>query len=140
MILTFSSPELAALLQDLVNAPARITPAVTAVVVKGALNIKTDMRTRFTEQRVGNYLPHFARSITYDLIPEGNIVSAEIGPVSAEMQGDMGAAIEYGSVTRRNSAGGKVNAPMPFAYPSLDAEEPKFLAALAVVAETVLGK
>lgn len=130
MNVNFDSPDLVALVQDLVNAPAHIVPAVRGVVNKGALNIKKDAARRFTEQRVGGYLPHYARAISYDVDVSSVSVSADVGPDSSKPQGGMGAAIEYGTARA---------APMPHLGPALDAEVPKMADALADVAVRLLG-
>lgn len=129
MNVSFDSPDLVRLVQDLVNAPARIVPAVKSVVTKGALEVKRDAAKRFTDQRVGGYLPHYARAISYDVTPTSVGAEAEVGPDASKLQGGMGAAIEYGSAR---------HAPLPHLNPALDAEVPKMADALAVVAAELI--
>lgn len=129
MNLNFDSPDLESLHQDLLDVATTIGPAVRAVVSKGALNIKTDAKQRFTDQRVGNYLPRYARSISYDLDSTGDLIEAVIGPESDKPQGGMGAAIEYGSAR---------TPPLPHLNPALDAEDPKAVDAIGDAAVKAL--
>lgn len=125
----FDSPDLERFVTDLLQAPAKVGPAVHAVVNRGALNIKNDARKRFEEQRVGGYLPHYSRSITYDVSSAGHVVSAVVGPESDKVQGPFGPGIEYGSVN---------HAAMPHLNPALDAEEPRFVDQIGDAAVRVL--
>jgi hypothetical protein len=114
---SFDSPDLERWMQDLVNAEARIVPAVKAIVARGALNVKRDAAERIDAQRSGEYLKHYPRSISYDVeaIPGG--AAAEIGPDSSKLQGGMGPGVEYGSAR---------HGPLPHLNPALDAEDVKF--------------
>lgn len=126
----FEADDLAVWMQDLVNAEAKVVPAARAVVVKGALNVKVDARSRFNAARVGNYLPHYARAISYEVTeyPAGSV--AEIGPESDMPQGGMGKGVELGSVR---------HPPIPHLNPALDAEAPKFEVAAADVGVRALS-
>lgn len=126
----FESADLEAWMQDLVNVPVRLMPALRPVISKGALNIKKDAAARFEAQRVGGYLPHYSRSISYDLADTSSGVEAVIGPESDKPQGGMGAAIEYGSAQ---------HAPIPHLNPALDAEDPKAVDAIGSVGVRVLS-
>lgn len=130
MIFRFDSPDLEKLLTDLTQAPVRIGPAVRAVVNRGAFNIKNDARARFEDQRVGDYLPHYSRAITYDVSIVGHTVSAQVGSEVDKVQGPFGPGIEYGSVN---------HAPMPHLNPALDAEAPRLVAQIGDAAVRVLS-
>lgn len=125
----FNSPDLEQLLTDLNGAGDKIGPAVRAVVSKGALNVRTDAKNAFQDQRVGNYLPRYGASITYDLETVGHVTSAVVGPESGKPQGSFGGVVEYGSPT---------SPAMPHLNPALDAEEPRFVDQLGDAAVRVL--
>jgi hypothetical protein len=114
----FESSDLERLLTDLNDASVKIGPAVRAVVSKGALNVRRDAKNAFEDQRVGNYLPLYGSSITYDLDTVGHVTTAVIGPESGKPQGSFGGVVEYGSPT---------SPAMPHLNPALDAEEPRFV-------------
>lgn len=107
--------------RDMGRSQYRLVPAVTAVVAKGALNIKTDWRQRWSGL---SHAPALASAITYDMTVGVGTIGAEIGPDKAKRQGALGNLIEFGS---RN------NAPRPGGGPALNTEQPKFEAALAAV-------
>ena len=114
----FDGAGLESLFNDLNTAGAKVVPVVRGVVNRGALNVKSDARRLFEEQRVGDYLPHYSRSITYDVESAGGFVSAEVGPEVGKVQGPFGPGVEFGSVN---------HAAMPHLAPALDAEEPRFV-------------
>lgn len=127
----FEADDLAVFMQDLVNATAHIVPELRAVVVKGAVNVKADARARFAaQQRSGRYLPHYARSITFDVTDTADGASAEIGPDKDLIQGAFGPGVEFGSSR---------HAPMPHLFPALDAEEEKAEAAVGDAAVRLLS-
>ena len=128
--------DLARLAYDL-RAVAVTSPVVVrAVVAKGALNIKNDARQRASGIR---HAPMYPYTITYDTTETPWGVSAEIGPDKDKVvgggpyrtPGNLGAILEYG--TSRS-------APIPHLAPALDAEEPRFLDALADAAEKALDE
>lgn len=97
------------------DAAAAVAPAeVRKVVQRGALNIKTDWRRRWTGL---GHAPRLPYAVTYDTreLPGG--ATAEIGPDKDKPQGALGNLIEYGSVN---------NAPIPGGAPALAAEGPRF--------------
>jgi hypothetical protein len=112
------------LVGDLASAQERAVKVAQTVVVRAAFAIKKDAAQRFTDQRSGEYLPGYARSISYDVENTSSGASAEIGPESSG-QGPLGGIIEYGTAR---------SAPLPHLNPALDAEEPKMLDALAAAA------
>lgn len=125
----FNAPGLEQLFNDLNDAQVKIGPAVRAVVSRGALNVKTDARARFEAQRVGNYLPHYSRSITYDVETVGHVTTAQVGPDTTKAQASFGPFLEYGSAK---------TPPLPHLNPALDAEEPNFMDHLGAAAVGVL--
>lgn len=126
MNLDIDSPDLLRLLHDLGEARAGVVPAVKSVVTRGALNIKTDAKANAPD-------PHDAKlyrsSITYDVDETGDEVTAEIGPDKERKQGALGNLFEFG---------GKRGAAKPHLIPAWEAEEPKFVAQLGIVAEELL--
>lgn len=74
---SFDSSEVRRLAADLSQAGARVTPAVRAVVGKGALNIKNKM---VEEMRASTHFKGVARAISYDVKGNASFSEAEIGP------------------------------------------------------------
>lgn len=118
--------ETEALAADLAAAPARLLAEVPLVVSKGALNIKDDWRGAVSGLP---HLPQFPASIGYDLDIQPGGVSAEIGPDKEKPQGPLGNLAEFGSAN---------NPPGLQGQRALDAEEPRFLAAVEDLAERAL--
>ena len=115
-------------LVDAINKASRVAVTeVTAVVAKGANNIKRDAAQRISGLR---HAPAYPRSIGYDLYPSLKGPSAVIGPDKDRRQGALGNLLEYGSVN---------SAPIPHLAPALDAEEPRFVKALEDLAVKALG-
>lgn len=130
-MISFESSDLERLVADLQKAQTAVGPAMRGIVSRGALNIKRVGAQLFTEKRVGGYLPHYARSISYDLTSDSYGAEAVIGPESDKPQGGMGAGVEYGNPAHHTP-------PIPHMNPALDNEEPKFLNAVGDVAEGLL--
>lgn len=104
-------------------------PVVDAVVAKGALNVKNDAKRRVqagTKGRGKTHVTAYPYSIGYDLGHVLGASSAIIGPDKDKRQGALGNLLEYGSVN---------NAPIPHLQPALDAEAPKFEAAIAAAVD-----
>lgn len=123
----FDGREITGLVDAINRASAPLRADVTAVVAKGALNIKQDAARRISGH------PRFRRlpaSIDYDLFQSLKGPSAEIGPNHAKPQGNLGAIPEYGTPT---------SAPFPYMAPAGDAEEPKFAKALEDLMVKALG-
>lgn len=113
---------------DALAKATRVTPAaVTAVVAKGALNIKQDAARRISGHPRFRRLPY---AIDYDLYQSLTGPSAEIGPNHSKPQGNLGHIPEYGSPT---------SAPMPYMAPAGEAEAPKFEKALEDLMVKSLG-
>lgn len=98
---------------------------MTAVVTRGALNVKNDWRANAaaTAGRHGRLYPY---SISYDVTPIPGGAQAEIGPDKSRPQGALGNLLEYGSVHNRpHNDGGR----------ALLAEAPRFAAQVAALTE-----
>lgn len=106
---------------DLAAAPVRLLAAAMPVLAKGALNIKNDWRDSASGLR---HAPLYPFSISYDITPDVDGITAEIGPDKDKPQGALGNLIEFGS---------SKNAPHLDGARALAAEEPQFYAALEVV-------
>lgn len=76
---------------DLARAAGSAAPQVKAVMVKGAVNIKRQMRS---EMKASRYFKGVAKSITYDVKAERDAVEIEIGPDKG-IQGGALANIAY---------------------------------------------
>ncbi|MFI2664882.1 hypothetical protein [Micromonospora carbonacea] len=118
--------ELHLLAVDLDEAAAAAPGEVRKVVQKGALNIKTDWRRRWTGHPHAPRLPY---AVTYDTRETPTGSSAEIGPDKEKTQGALGNLFEFGSVN---------NAPIPGGIPAAEAEKPRFEKALEDLAVRLL--
>lgn len=128
--------ELADLAADLRRAGDDVLDEGEKVVSKGALNIKTDWRDRWSGIAHAPMLPY---TVTYDIHRGVGEVSAEVGPDKdlvvgggpIRQPGRLGNIIEFGTVK---------NAPIPGGAPALDNEEPRFTRAAADLGERLLGR
>lgn len=118
--------ETEALAADLVAAPARLMAGLPAVVSKGALNIKNDWRASASGLK---HAPQYPNSINYDISASPDGTSAEIGPDKDKPQGPLGNLLEFGSAN---------NAPHLDGQRALDAEAPRFEAAVEDLAEEAM--
>lgn len=91
----------------------RVTPALSKVVERGALNVKRESIRIFDSYSNRAHLKHYPKSISYDMV---NPLEAEIGPDKSKLQGGMGTGVEFGSVHTK---------PMPHLFPALDLEVPR---------------
>lgn len=114
------------LADDLGKAADRIEGDVTAVVSRGALNIKRDAVRLISGHPHSRHYPY---TIGYDLTVDHDGVVAEIGPDKERRQGALGNILEYGT---------SKNPPLPHLGPALLAEEPRFTAAVETVAGQAL--
>lgn len=112
------SSEVDRLVADMGAASRKVPAEVRKVVQKGSLNIKNDWREAWTGHAHAPSLPY---AVTYDTTVKGTVVEGEIGPDKDKRQGALGNIYEFGTPN---------NAPIPGGQPSLDAEEPRFIAAL----------
>lgn len=116
---------------EMTRAAERMLPEVTAVVSKGALNVKKDWSARWKTE-FSHKAAHAGRlpyDINYDVAPRPGGVSAEIGVDKSKKQGALGNIAEFGSPT---------SAPHPGGVPALEAEAPRFEAAMLAVTEKLL--
>jgi hypothetical protein len=99
---------------DLRKAAETVVEQAKKVVGAGCNNIKKDAK-----KRVSGYahLPHYPRSIDYDVTAAATTVTGEVGPNREKLQGGLGRVIELGTQN---------NAPIPHLSPALDAELPAF--------------
>ena len=116
---TVDTSELRALAADLTSAPLRVALGARAVVFKGAMNVKSQLRREMGGSRS---FKGFGRDIDFDLLDGG--LTAEIGPHSGRGNPGAGANIAYFGTSR---GGGTVPDPQG----ALDAE--------AVPFETAMG-
>ncbi len=114
---------------DFDRAVREAIPAAKKIVGRGSLNIKRDAKRIIREASHRGYLPHYPRSISYEVKVSGTIVSSEIGPDSAKLQGGLGRILEEGTVN---------NAPIPHLAPALDAEEHIFYGYMEELGEQLL--
>jgi hypothetical protein len=111
---------------DLGKVPARFLKDVEAVVAKGSLNIKQDAAEKISGHA---HLPHYPKSISYDIKRTFTTIEGEIGPDKGRMQGPLGNILEYGTPKNR---------PLPHLAPALDAEEERFVNALERLFDNLL--
>jgi hypothetical protein len=104
-------------LHDLQSAHDRVADEGSTVVGQGCNNIKRQAARIVRAASHRGYLPHYPRSIDYDVTTAGTVITGEVGPNRAKLQGGLGRLIELGSAN---------NAPIPHLSPALDAEEPGF--------------
>jgi hypothetical protein len=117
------------LVDDFRTAARRTIPDTRSVVSKGSLNIKREAQRIIRGSSHRGYLPHYPRSITYDITVSGGVVSSEIGPTTAMPQGVLGRVLEEGTVN---------NAPIPHLSPALDLEESRFIRAMEELAVNII--
>lgn len=118
------------LIADLESLPERARKAFPPVVSRGAVQIKLDWKARWkaiTSPRT--HIPHLLRGIGYDTTNTADRFSAEIGVDPKNRQAFLARVIEEGTLT---------SPPHPGAVPALDAEDPKFVEAVAKVAVDLL--
>jgi hypothetical protein len=114
---------------DLGKAAETVVEHGKRIVGQGCNNIKRDAQRIIRANSHRGYLPHYPRSITYDVTASGDTVRGEVGPDRARLQGGLGPLLEYGSVN---------NAPIPHLSPALDAEAPRFARYVAKLGESLI--
>ena len=119
--------ELRALIADLSSAPKLVRSEARAVVSKGALNIKNQMRDEVARSRHFR----FAHTVSYDLKVGGDTIEAEIGPETGGV-GSLAGFAYFGGV---NGGGGTVPDPQG----ALDAEAPNVEKHLDALVAKALG-
>ena len=124
MSLNFDASELRAFAADLGKVPFKVARAIPPVVLKGSMNIKDQLRE---EMNGSEHFSGAAHTVGFDILDGG--FASEIGPSSeAGSPGNLANLAYFGG---SNGGGGTVEDPRA----ALDAEEPKFLKALADLAE-----
>jgi hypothetical protein len=120
-----------ALTADIEGTRAVIEREGRAVVSKGALNIKNDWRTNAMAS-AGRHARLYPYTINYDIAQAGGVIEAEIGPDRSkdQLQAALGAILEFGSVK---------NAPHNDGGRALEAEEPRFQAAVQAVVDQAMA-
>lgn len=128
MDVDFDTSELRTLARDLTNAGTAAARDIKPIVSRGALAIKNQMRAEMGAS------PHFkgtASSITYDITERADGVTAEIGAkIGAGQTGGLAHIAHFGGST----GGGTVADPIG----ALNAEAPKFEAALLKILGDIL--
>ena len=119
--------ELRALIADLREAPQLVRREARAVISKGALNIKNQMRDEVAKSRHFR----FAHTVSYDLKVAGDTIEAEIGPETGGV-GSLAGFAYFGGV---NGGGGTVPDPQG----ALDAEAPNVEKYLDALVSKALG-
>ena len=103
------------------SAARNVVPEGKKVVGKGSLNIKRDWQRRWSGLEHAGGLP---RTINYDVDVKGTLIDGEVGPnLDRGGQAPLGGFLE-------NEYGTPWSAPRPAGQPALDAEEPRFVAAV----------
>lgn len=102
------------LLREFRDAPRALQRETKAVIKRTAVEIKRDaiQRVRAGTSAGRSYLPHYPKSITFDLEDSG--MTAIIGPDSSMLQGGMGRGVEFGSAR---------TAPIPHMLPAADKQD-----------------
>jgi len=109
------------------EAAASLTVAsMQAVVGKGCNNIKKDWQAAWKGFK---HLPSLPRSISYDVVTYPGLIEGTVGPALNRKQGPLGGVAEFGSPT---------SAPHPGGAPALDAEAPRFEAAMVALTTKLL--
>jgi len=108
----------------LAQAVPAIQPKVKAVVSKGALNIKNQLRS---DAEKSLHFKGVAWTISYDITEDAGEVGAEIGP-EKKAAGNLGNIAYFGGVH-----GGGATLPDP--QGALEAEADRFIAALELVVD-----
>ena len=111
---------------DLRKAADTVVEQAKKVVGQGCNNIKKDAKKTVTGYA---HLPHYPRSIDYEVTAAGLTVTGEVGPNHAKLQGGLGRVIELGTVN---------NAPIPHLAPALELEVPSFERYIGELGEDLL--
>jgi hypothetical protein len=112
---------------ELDKATSQMLPEVAKVVGYGCNSIKKDWAGRWGS--LGKHLPSLARSISYDVFYWPGRIIGQVGPDINRRQGPLGGVAEFGTPT---------SAPHPGGAPALDAEAPKFEAAMLMLTKRLL--
>lgn len=112
-----TSQGLRELADDLGKARDTVVEQAKKIVGKGCGNIKKQAQQIIRANSPRGYLPHYPRSIGYDVTASRDTVLGVVGPDKNKLQGGLGPYIEDGSIH---------NAPIPHLRPARDAEVPRF--------------
>jgi len=104
---------LSELIDDLKTAEETIVEQTKKVIGKGSNNVKKDAQRIVRAASPRGYLPHYPRSISYEVTVDGTTVTGEIGPRRDRRQGGLGSYVELGT---------SHSPPIPHLSPALDAE------------------
>ena len=107
-------------------ASSRMIPETAAVVGKGCGNIKRDWRRAWSSFK---HLRGLASTVGYDVFTLPGQIRGEVGPDISRGQGPLGGVAEFGTPT---------SAPHPGGAPALDAEAPRFEAAMLAMTARLL--
>ncbi|TDE02837.1 hypothetical protein [Jiangella asiatica] len=124
--ITVDASEVLRVAADVGKMPGRAVKEGRAVVEKGALNTKNQMRDEASGHPT---FPAFPNSITYDIEYGVGKIEAEIGPDKDKTQGALGNLLYFGSSN---------NGPVLDVESGLRAEAPKFEKALGLMADKLL--
>jgi len=91
---------LGGLSEDLRHAAAKALPAVRAVTLANARELRDKWRKN-AKRTAGAHGRHYPSSITMDEVVAFGAAVVDIGPDSSKKQGGMGRGFEYGSVNQR---------------------------------------
>jgi hypothetical protein len=118
------------LIADLESLPQRAEKVFPKIVSKGALNIKTAWRADWDGiKHPPTHIPHLVSGVGYDTESKPPTWSAEIGVNPRNSQAPLAHLVTYGSIN---------NAPHDAGLHALDAEDPRFVQAIADAAEQLL--
>lgn len=115
--------------EDFQRAVENAIPDAKKIAGKGALQVKREAQRIIKAASHRGYLPHYPRSISYDVDARGTVVTAEIGPKTEKLQGGLGRLLELGSAN---------NAPIPHLDPGLALEENTFYGYMEELGEDLL--
>jgi hypothetical protein len=107
-------------------ASAQTIAGVEAVVGRGCMNVKRDWQQAWKGFKHLGFLPY---TIGYDVFTTPGHIQGEVGPDLNKKQGPLGGVAEFGTPT---------SAPHPGGAPALDAEAPRFEAAMLALTERLL--
>ena len=118
-------------MRDLETLEDRAQKRLGKVVGRGALNIKNDWKVRWTAiQSVHTAIPHLVRGVGYDTDERSPRFSADIGVNAKNPQAPLAHIIAYGTPGH--------NAPHDAGLDAMDAEDPRFVQAVADAAVELL--
>jgi hypothetical protein len=118
-----------ALIRDLETLPERAADKFPRVLGQGGLNIKRDWQAAWRRVQVHGHIPHLIRAVGYDVHEHRDSWSAKAGVRVPSRQGFLAKVITYGTLT---------SAPHDAGLAAMDVEDPKYVRAVAEVAQKLL--